>query len=74
MAGKRGPVCKNCDEPGNGKCARCYGTGTNLKLNSAEPKCPFCDGTGQCQLCKGTGIDPEATGGILPDWLRRIFG
>jgi DnaJ-class molecular chaperone len=51
--------CRNCDGGlffANGRCAFCHGTGVNPQLNSAQPKCPSCDGTGVCPSCQGSGI------------------
>jgi hypothetical protein len=54
-------ACVECG--GNGKCSECVGTGTNVHLNDAEPKCRNCSGTGTCPKCNGTGrafvIQPE---------------
>jgi hypothetical protein len=41
---------------GPGKCSKCDGTGVNTQLNSAEPKCPYCHGTGVCGTCNGSGF------------------
>jgi len=41
---------------GNGKCAQCDGTGVNPQLDSAQPKCPNCGGSGVCPSCGGSGI------------------
>jgi hypothetical protein len=30
-------ACPDCD--GSGKCAECFGTGINTRLNDSEPKC-----------------------------------
>lgn len=63
--------CSDCysikalSDEGDGKCARCYGTGAagfidsaiesfNI-LNDERPKCTTCRGTGICQTCGGTG-------------------
>ena len=45
--------CIDCH--GNGKCAACFGSGTNLHVNEDEPKCRNCAGTGTCPTCQGTG-------------------
>ena len=57
MSGR--PRCPDCAEglfEGNGKCARCDGTGINTQLDSDQPKCPYCHGTGVCAACNGTGF------------------
>lgn len=33
----------------------CLGSGTNLRLNSADPMCPNCKGSGACPACGGSG-------------------
>jgi hypothetical protein len=48
-------VCPACS--GNGRCAACYGSGTNIHLNEPTPECRACGGSGSCLRCKGTG-DP----------------
>jgi hypothetical protein len=53
--------CPDCDASaplfiGEGKCPKCFGTGTNTALNSPEPKCRNCDGTGVCPTCQGRGL------------------
>ena len=54
-----------------GKCAQCNGTGINTQLNSAEPKCPYCKGTGVCATCHGTGVpDGWGDGGRI----QTLFG
>jgi hypothetical protein len=45
--------CVDCH--GNGKCAVCFGTGTNVHVNEDEPKCRNCAGTGTCPTCQGSG-------------------
>ena len=67
MSGRaRCPDCADGLFEGNGKCARCDGTGVNPHLNSAEPKCPHCRGTGACPTCNGTGYtDGDDTGGLI---------
>jgi hypothetical protein len=40
---------------GNGKCGKCDGTGINTQLDSDQPKCPYCKGTGVCSTCGGDG-------------------
>lgn len=54
--------CPHCDTPGDGKCAKCYGSGTDLHLNSDKPACESCQGTGKCPACQGTG---RKAGGII---------
>jgi len=51
----RCPDCAGGVFSANGKCGQCDGTGINIKLNSDEPKCPSCGGTGVCATCGGTG-------------------
>jgi hypothetical protein len=46
-------ACISCR--GDGKCAECFGSGTNTHLNSDQPKCSNCLGTGICPGCEGTG-------------------
>lgn len=65
--------CPDCDSPGNGKCAKCYGTGKNLKLNSDREKCDYCHGTAICSHCRGTGEKDESFRDLIPDWLERLF-
>jgi DnaJ-class molecular chaperone len=58
--------CLDCDEgafTGNGRCSKCHGSGVNLNLSSDEPKCLFCNGTGVCANCGGSGTYP-------PDAMR----
>src|SRR5579863_7784873 len=45
--------------PGDGKCPQCFGSGTNIRLNSPEPKCANCKGTGVCPTCGGAGSIPR---------------
>ena len=69
MAGR--PRCPDCDEglfERNGKCGKCHGTGINTQLNSAQPECPFCAGTGICSTCGGSGLLGD---GI--DTIQRLF-
>jgi len=47
--------CGSCDPRGSGRCGTCFGTGQNTHLNSPDPHCSQCAGTGVCQICKGTG-------------------
>ena len=51
----RAKECGACDPRGSGKCGACFGTGQNTHLNSPEPLCSACSGTGVCQICKGSG-------------------
>jgi hypothetical protein len=56
---------------GDGKCAQCNGTGVNTQLDSAQPKCPYCKGTGLCGTCGGSGtIGDDMTGG---DQILSLF-
>ena len=41
--------CSECG--GTGECPICFGTGTNVALNSDQEKCPHCHGTGICLTC-----------------------
>jgi len=67
--------CVECDSYGDGKCARCYGTGVNLKLNSDSGKCDFCDGTGHCAGCNGTGVACRQQSPLsLGEWLKYSIG
>jgi hypothetical protein len=53
---------RHCGECGRtGKCAKCFGTGTNIALNSDQDKCPNCYGTGICPACS----DDAENGGII---------
>jgi len=65
--------CEDCDNPGNGRCAKCYGTGKNLKLNSDREKCDYCRGTAICAYCQGTGVMEESFSDLIPEWLERLF-
>jgi hypothetical protein len=60
MPGGGRPRCSDCDRPGNGRCATCHGSGTNLRLNSPDPLCRRCKGTGVCPSCDGSGY-PRST-------------
>jgi DnaJ-class molecular chaperone len=58
---QRSGRCPDCAEGafvGNGRCSQCNGTGINTRLDSDEPKCPACDGTGVCGTCRGAGVYP----------------
>jgi hypothetical protein len=61
MFGRRSNACLFCYREESflrttvtGKCAACYGSGVNLQINSPEPKCRPCRGTGVCPTCGGT--------------------
>ena len=56
--GRRCPDCAEGIFEGNGRCGKCNGTGINTQINSAQPKCPYCHGTGVCATCGGTGRGP----------------
>jgi len=62
--------CPDCAEgflEGNGRCGHCNGTGINTQLDSAQPACPYCKGTGVCATCGGSGLagrGPDDPGGI----------
>src|SRR5579871_1409484 len=65
MPGSRVPGCTDCDRisllgRGNGKCSQCFGSGTNVSLNSAAPSCVKCGGSGICSTCQGHGYLPRA--------------
>lgn len=49
--------CHNCSFVGNGKCARCGGSGkVQLTLsNPVKTTCSSCNGSGLCRTCHGTG-------------------
>lgn len=53
MMVSREDACGSCH--GDGKCAECFGSGTNVHLNSDQPKCQNCAGTGTCPACNGSG-------------------
>lgn len=43
---------------GNGKCEHCRGTGILPGFTGLdEGECGYCDGTGTCQTCGGTGTN-----------------
>ena len=51
--------CPDCNEgllQGDGKCGQCNGTGVNTQLDSDQPQCPYCRGTGVCATCGGSGL------------------
>ena len=52
---QRCPDCAGGLFHGNGKCGKCDGTGINTQLDSDQPKCPYCKGTGVCSTCGGDG-------------------
>ena len=65
--------CPGCAEGafvGNGRCAQCNGTGTNVNLASDQPKCPACRGTGVCPTCNGAGIYPLPK---EPQTIQKLF-
>ncbi len=57
--------CPDCDNPGNGECARCHGTGyepgvinqiaSSLAGEDGED-CSECGGSGDCPSCDGDGV------------------
>jgi DnaJ-class molecular chaperone len=58
--------CLACDGgtfAGDGRCSKCHGSGVNLNLASDVPGCLFCNGTGVCANCGGSGLYP-------PDEMR----
>lgn len=64
-------ACKDCDgtnymhgvgDVGDGNCRDCHGTGLEGPLDALgdaltgqSQKCRTCDGSGDCQSCKGKG-------------------
>ena len=74
-AGYRRERCPDCAGgffSGNGKCGRCDGTGINTQLDSAQPKCPYCAGSGVCATCGGTGTCGGDEGG--GSTIQTLFG
>jgi hypothetical protein len=69
--------CRHCDPRGSGKCGGCYGTGQNTHLNSSEPKCRECSGSGACRECLGSGktreISAEDKRYLMPDFIARFL-
>jgi hypothetical protein len=61
MPGGQQPRCSECERRGDGRCSACFGSGTNLHLNSPEPKCRRCKGTGVCPSCDGSGYPLSST-------------
>ena len=67
--------CPDCDaikifsDPpeGDGGCCACHGTGFARffdsialeLLNVEQPPCEGCNGSSQCQTCRGTGVTEE---------------
>ena len=60
--------CPDCESSsdifgliGDGKCSHCHGDGTSLWSGPNEAfmgesiDCTYCDGSGQCQTCGGSG-------------------
>jgi hypothetical protein len=41
--------CYTCRD--TGKCQECDGSGQNPHLNSDDPRCPGCHGSGSCSVC-----------------------
>lgn len=66
--------CRSCDPRGSGKCGACFGTGQNTHLNSPDPQCSRCAGTGVCQICQGSGraqaVSTEDKSSLMPIGLR----
>jgi hypothetical protein len=58
----RCPDCAGGFFAGDGKCGQCNGTGINTQLDSDQPKCPFCRGSGVCQACGGSGLQQQFGG------------
>jgi hypothetical protein len=78
MPGSRGgKKCIHCDPKGSGICSECFGTGQNVHLNSPEPKCPRCAGSGQCPVCRGSGktsgFGAEETGSSTPSFFAKLL-
>ena len=69
MPGNSRLRCSNCERPGNGRCAACHGSGQNFHLNSQDPKCRSCQGTGVCSSCEGSGC-PRSTDLVEPGVWR----
>jgi hypothetical protein len=67
--------CPDCFEGlfsgSTGHCRHCDGTGTNTQLDAENPKCPYCEGTGKCSTCQGTGIAGGQGGG---NEIQTLFG
>jgi hypothetical protein len=63
--GSHCPDCAGGALRADGRCGKCDGTGINTQLNSIQPKCPYCHGTGICATCNGTG----STGGGPDDGI-----
>ena len=63
----RCPDCAGGVFEETGKCGKCDGTGINTQLNSAQPKCPYCRGTGVCATCNGKGY---ANGGFDSEIIK----
>src|SRR4051812_20615388 len=61
--------CGGCYPRGSGRCGACFGTGHNTHLNSPDPNCSQCSGTGVCQICKGSG---KAQGAYDKPWPMPI--
>jgi nitrogen fixation-related uncharacterized protein len=70
LPGGRSNVCGECR--GAGGCRKCDGSGVNLHLNDAEPKCRTCEGTGRCYRCGGTGKRQEEAPVEMPMAVRII--
>ena len=65
--------CMDCDHELllGGRCADCHGTGLNVHLNSDDPKCRSCGGTGVCPTCHG---DCYVGGASLGDGdIQKLF-
>lgn len=56
---------------GSGQCAECFGSGTNVALNSDEPRCLNCKGSGVCPVCGGSGMQGKAG---LAEWVSSYVG
>ena len=67
--------CQHCDDfPSSGKCAKCYGTGNSIHLNSDSPLCEECKGSGICQYCKGQPTLGPPFSRRLKDEVMAILG
>ena len=62
--------CTDCYDglfEASGKCRVCHGSGKNIHLNSDSADCEYCQGSGVCPVCGGSGIQGEAQ-------IQTLFG